>query len=69
MTRQKQFQEELRILLGKYDVEISGEEDDDGRPVIEFYSKPETYEDDGTPIGGIEFQCSYFNNVGRWILR
>lgn len=68
MNRQKQFQEELRVLLGKYDVEISAEYNDVDRPVIEFYSKPESYED-RTPIGGIEFQCSYFNNDGVWILR
>ncbi|CAB4127428.1 hypothetical protein UFOVP84_182 [uncultured Caudovirales phage] len=64
MTRQEQFQEELKALLGRYDAEISVEYNDDDRPIIEFYSQSDSYEDDGSPIGGIEFQCSYFDKDG-----
>ena len=65
MTRQDQFQEELKALLGKYDVEISLEQVDFDTHMIEFYSKPETYENDGTPVGGIDFQCRYFDKDGE----
>jgi len=65
MTRQDQFQEELKALLGKYDVEISLEQVDFDVNVIEFYSKPESYEDNGTPIGDIDFQCRCFDKDGE----
>jgi len=61
MTRQDQFREELKALLGKYDVEISLEQVDFDTHMIEFYSKPESYEDNGTPINGIDFRCRYFD--------
>lgn len=61
MTRQEQFQEELKALLAKYDVSIDIGGSQSG---IEFFSKPESYEDDRTPVGGIAFWCRYFDKDG-----
>ena len=62
MTRQEQFQSELRALLGKYDVSISTEHQ--GGVVYEtcFFSAPK-WGDVNTPVpfSGIEFKCRYFN--------
>lgn len=65
MTRQEQFQEELRALLGKYDVSISNAHQGSGVYEICFFSAPE-WEDVNTPVpfSGIDFQCRYFCKDG-----
>ena len=70
MTRQEQFKNELRELLIKYDVEISLENDDADRHVIEFFSYPISYEDNRTPVGGIVFQCRFFDSTSEilWLV-
>jgi len=65
MTRQEQFREELKALLTKYDVEISVQHLDYDDARIEFYSKPESYEDNGTPINGINFRRRYLDKDGE----
>lgn len=62
MTRQEEFQEELKALLKKYDVEISlqdvGTWDNDN--IIVFYGNTK-WDIDGDIIEGFEFTGRYFD--------
>lgn len=62
MTREEEFQEELKALLKKYDVEISlqdvGTWDNDN--IIVFYGNTK-WDIDGDIIEGFEFTGRYFD--------
>ena len=61
MTRQEEFQTELRALIGKYGVDISLEHTGGGEYAIEFYARSK-WDANGDMIhAGVDFQCKYFD--------
>lgn len=65
MTRQDQFQKELKALLSKYDASISTP-CENGVIGVQFYSAPEWY-DQNVPVEGtgIDFICDCFDKDGE----
>jgi len=64
MSREEEFKEELKALLGKYQVEISLESSSKGNWYsdhrIQFFAYP-IYKDGDCIAGGIDFEGSYFH--------